>query len=301
MEIVRSSWSLIRIMDFVLKQSGKFLSYDGAEIYYESRGEGPPLIFCYGIGCLFNHWSPQIRYFSKCRQTIMFDYRGHHQTPVPENKKSLNIEALSEDIIALCDFLKIKEADFVGHSFGVQVLLKTYEKKPKLFKTMSFVNGLYCNPFESIVKVETFLNWINQVKKIYNQAPDIVSLFWKKGVTHPLFIPLGVLLGGFNLEKTALKDIEIYTRGMSSIDVRVFITFFEEMISFQGEDILKLVEVPTLVICGSRDSLTPIEDQKRMSQMVPNSEFCVIPFGSHCTQLDFPEKVNLKIKKFIEA
>ena len=291
----------MKVMDFVLKQSGQFLSYDGAKIYYESRGQGPPLIFCYGVGCLFNHWSPQIRYFSTQRQTIMFDYRGHHQTPIPEDKRSLNIESLSKDIIALCEFLKIEEADFVGHSFGVQVLLKTYQKKQKLFKTMSFINGLYRNPFESVVEADNLLNWINQIKKIYNQGPDLFSFFWRKGVTHPLFIPLSLLTGGFNFGKTALKDIEIYTRGMASVDVRIFITFFEEMISFQGEDILNTIGSPTLIICGSKDAITPLEDQKKMSRIIPNSELCIIPDGSHCTQLDFPERVNLKIQDFIRS
>ncbi len=290
----------MKVMDFILKQSGQFLSYDGAKVYYESRGQGPPLIFCYGIGCLFNHWSPQIRYFSRQRQTIMFDYRGHHQTPIPEDRKSLNIDSLSEDIIALCEFLKIEEADFVGHSFGVQVLLKAYSKKPGLFRTMSFINGLYRNPFESIVKRDNLLNWINRIKKVYNYEPGLVSSFWKKGVTHPLMIPLSVLTGGFNLGKTTLKDIEIYIRGMAAIDIRVFITFFEEMISFQGESILGTIESPTLVICGSRDALTPMEDQKKMSQTIPTSELCIIPHGSHCAQLDFPEKVNLKIQNFIK-
>ena len=301
MGTVSFSWNLIKIMDFILKRSGVFLSYDGTEIYYESRGDGPPIIFCYGVGCLFNHWLPQIRYFSKNHRTILFDYRGHHQTPIPRDKSKISIEALSEDIIALCEFLKIEKADFLGHSFGAQVLLKTYEKKPELFKTMGFINGIYQNPFESLVKVESLLNWINQIKKTYNQFPDIVSLIWKKGATHPLFIPLAFLLGGFNFNKTALKDIEIYTRGISSIDVRVFITFFEEMISFQGEKTLCLVKVPTLIICGSKDSLSSMEDQKKMAGIISNSEFCVIPFGSHCTQLDFPERVNLKIEKFIKT
>ena len=290
----------MKAMDSILKQSGEFSSYDGTRVYYESRGQGSPLIFCYGVGCLFNHWSPQIRYFSKQRQVIIFDYRGHHQTPIPENKKSLNIRSLSKDLIALCEFLKIQEADFVGHSFGVQVLLEAYKKKSKLFKTMSFINGLYRNPFESLIKADHLLNRINQIKKLYNQAPQIFSLFWKKGVTHPLFIPLSALVGGFNLNKTALKDIEIYTQGIASTDVRVFITFFEEMIAFQGEDILQTIEIPTLIICGSKDALTPTEDQKKMNQLIPNSELCIIPYGSHCTQLDFPDRVNIKIQNFIE-
>lgn len=287
-------------MDSVLKKTGSFKSFDGSSIYFEVRGEGEPVIFCYGIGCLFNHWSPQISHFSKTNEAIMFDYRGHHQTPTPEDKESLTIESLAKDIIALCDHFGYEKVNFVGHSFGVQVLLKTYELKPSLFKKLIFVNGLYRNPFEAMVEADALLELINHAKKVYNQAPGILSFLWEKGVTNPLLVPLSSLTGGFNLSKTALKDIEIYAKGVSAIDIRVFITFFEEMVAFDKTELLSKIKVPTLIICGSKDALTPIEEQQRMNELIPNSELYIIPYGSHCTQLDFPEMVNLKIQQFIK-
>ena len=46
-------------------ETGYFESFDGTKIYYETRGKGKPLVFVYGIGCLFNHWAHQVKYFSK--------------------------------------------------------------------------------------------------------------------------------------------------------------------------------------------------------------------------------------------
>lgn len=286
-------------MESVVRKTGYFQSFDGASVYFESRGQGRPLVFCYGIGCLFNHWSPQIKYFSKSYQTTMMDYRGHHKTPIPENKESLTIESLAKDLLAFCDENNLDKVDFVGHSFGCQVLLSAYSQRPELFRTMSFVNGLYRNPFQHLIKAEDLVELINQAKKIYNQAPSLISKLWEKGVTNPLLVPLSSITGGFNLSKTALKDIEIYARGVSAIDLRVFLTFFEDMVMFDGEATLSRIKVPTLIICGSKDALTPMDEQERMHELITTSELYPVPYGSHCTQLDFPEMVNLKIQTFI--
>jgi len=38
-----------------------------------------------------------------------------------------------------------------------------------------------------------------------------------------------------------------------------------------------------------------------MNKKIKNSEMMVIPYGSHCVQLDFPEMVNLKIETFLKS
>ncbi|MCJ8275461.1 MAG: alpha/beta hydrolase [Bdellovibrionales bacterium] len=286
-------------MDSVLKSTGYFNSFDGSSIYYEVRGEGDPVVFCYGIGCLFNHWSPQVAHFSKTHETVMFDYRGHHKTSIPEDKETLTIESLAKDVIALCEERGYEKVNFVGHSFGCQVLLQANKLRPDLFKNLIFVNGLYRNPLDAMVEADDLVEIINQAKTLYNKAPNLLSSIWQKGVTNPLLVPLSALTGGFNLSKTALKDIEIYAKGVSAIDVRVFITFFEDMIAFNEKEYLSKLRTPTLIICGSKDALTPLEEQERMNELIPNSELYVVPYGSHCTQLDFPEMVNLKIQQFI--
>src|SRR4051794_10295095 len=99
-------------MSDIIKQTGTFKSFDGTQIYYEVRGTGKPIIMCYGIGCLMNHWRHQIKYFSQNYQTIVFDYRGHHNSPVPENRDNVSINAICEDIKLLADHLEIKSASF---------------------------------------------------------------------------------------------------------------------------------------------------------------------------------------------
>lgn len=287
-------------MDSVIKETGTIESFDGEQVYFEKRGEGRPLFFCYGIGCLFNHWAPQIQYFAKTKQAIMFDYRGHHRSPIPQDKESLTVESLARDVIALCEHFGFEEADFVGHSFGVQVLLKAHQLRPELFKTMTFINGCYRNPFEHHAKAEVLVELINHAKKVYNSMPGVFTQIWEWGVKNPLFLPASSLTGGFNLSQTSFKDIEIYIRGMSAIDVRVFITFFEQMIEFSAESYLSKITSPVLIISGSKDAITPKEEQEKMNELIPNCEFYVIPYGSHCTQLDFPEMVNLKIQQFIK-
>lgn len=287
-------------MDSVVKESGHFESFDGTPIYFETRGRGEPLFFCYGIGCLFNHWDPQIRYFAKSRKTIMMDYRGHHKSPIPDDKKTLTIESLAKDILVFCEKNEIEKMDFVGHSFGCQVLLSLHEMKPELFRTLHFVNGLHRNPFEHMIEAEDLIGLINQAKGLYNQAPGLISTIWQKGVMNPMLIPLSALTGGFNLSQTAMKDIEIYAKGVAAIDFRVFLTFFEDMIGFNAEDYLTKIKTPTLIICGSKDALTPMEQQEKMTELIASSELYPIPYGSHCTQLDFPEMVNLKIQMFME-
>ena len=286
-------------MDSVLKETGYFESFDGASVFFERRGQGEHIIFCYGIGCLFNHWLPQVKHFSKTHTVSMLDYRGHHKTPVPADKESLTVSSLSKDLVEYCKQNNIQKADFVGHSFGCQILLETYRNNPEIFKSLNFVNGLYRNPFEHMIEADDLVELINQAKKIYNQAPGLISSLWEKGVTNPLLVPMSALTGGFNLSKTALKDIEIYARGVSAIDLRVFLTFFEEMVRFNAVETLSKITAPTLIICGSKDALTPMDEQEKMHELIASSELYPVPYGSHCTQLDFPEMVNLKIQNFI--
>lgn len=68
---------------------------------------------------------------------------------------------------------------------------------------------------------------------------------------------------------------------------------------FNGEPILPQITVPALIISGEKDAVTPLRFQYHFKETIPNSTFFLVPYGSHCTQLDFPDYVNLKIEKFL--
>ena len=283
----------------VKKKTGYFKSYDGTKIYYESRGEGPPIVLCYGIGCLINHWRYQIKAFSENYQVITFDYRGHHQSEIPMDYSQINVEALAKDLHCLMDHLQIQKASVWGHSFGTQVILRSYELNPNYFENLVFINGFASDPISGMFGNGGASKAFEFVKKGFDTAPETLSYLWKMAVNNPISMQASALLGGFNLNLTQLKDIEIYFRGVASMDLMAFITLFEHMMAYDGRPVFEKIEIPTLIVSGKQDSVTPHSYQEEMHDRIKGSKFLLVPYGSHCTQLDLPDFVNLRIEKFL--
>lgn len=279
--------------------SGYFQSFDNTSIYYEVRGEGEPIVFIYGLACLINHWHFQIEHFSQTHQVIAFDIRGHHKSEIPKDPTLLSLEAIAKDIPYLFRELGIKKAHFAGHSFGAPSMLKTYELTPEIFKSLIFINGFAKNPIKGMFGLDIVEPFFKLVKSNYDRNPELFDMIWKKIVENPLSILGTGLVGGFNLSLTQLKDIEIYARGVARTSLSVFMPYFEDMMRFNGESIASTISVPTLIISGDKDMVTPLKFQEELHALVKNSVFVRIPYGSHCTQLDFPDYINLKIEKFL--
>lgn len=288
-------------MELITKESQKISSFDGTEIYYESRGTGDPIIFVYGIACLINHWHHQIKYFSRFHQVIAFDLRGHHQSYPVVNKENLTIAATGKDIKSILDHLKIKRAHFIGHSFGAPVIFSAFEQFPERFKSITLINGFARNPIKGMFGldiVEPFFYWI---KNQFKDSPEMLTRIWKIAVYNPISMRAVAIVGGFNLKLTHFKDIEVYAKGVAELDLEVFLKLFEDMMLFNGEKILEKINVPTLIISGENDNVTPKSYQEEMAAKIPDAEFVQVPYGSHCTQLDFPDYINLKISSFFES
>jgi pimeloyl-ACP methyl ester carboxylesterase len=286
-------------MNLIAKTTGTFQSFDGTEIYYEIRGKGKPLILNYGIGCLINHWRPQIRHFSETHQVIVYDYRAHHNSSVPADLRQMTADALAKDLHALMVHLQIEKASLWGHSFGVQMLMRAYDLYPEIFESLVFINGFVKNPLAGMFGNDLALKFFRKLKSSYENLPETINLLWRLSIQNPLAIPLSALAGGFNLKLTSLRDIEIYARGISTMDLNAFLALFESMIAYDGSEVLAKISVPTLIIGGRNDSVTPIKTQREMHKKIKKSQLLLVPYGSHCTQLDMPDLVNLRISRFL--
>jgi pimeloyl-ACP methyl ester carboxylesterase len=285
-------------MTIIKKETGYFKSYDGTKIYYEVRGEGAPIVMAYGIGCLTNHWHHQIRQFSKKYKTIVFDYRAHHKSEIPKDIENIGLTPLARDIQCLMKELEITKASFWGHSFGVQVLVKTYELFPELFQNLVFINGFASDPISSMFGNGVVNKIFETLKQTHEALPETSSYVWGKLVQNPLSLKMSGWLGGFNLNLTELKDIEIYSRGIASLDLQTYLRLFEKMMEYDGREVFDKIDVPCLIISGQKDSVTPQSYQSEMHERIKKSELVSIPYGSHCTQLDMPDYVNLSIENF---
>lgn len=286
-------------MSEVLKRAGTFRSFDGLPVYYETRGEGRPLVLAYGISCGINHWIHQLRGFSDEYQTIVLDYRGHHKTPAPANRENLTLDAIARDIGELCRFLGVQKASFWGHSYGAQVLVRLADMRPDLIGSLVLINGFASNPIREMFGFELMGPAFQLFKEGHRSFPETLSSTWKAAVSNPLSIPISALFGGFNLERTNLKDIEVYARGVASIDLDVFIELFDQMMKYDGRPTLDRIEAPTLIVSGEKDGVTPPTYQESMHERIKGSRLVKLPEGSHCTQLDLPFEVNGAIREFL--
>lgn len=287
-------------MNLVPKETGTFRSFDGTRIYYEVRGEGPPIILNYGIGCLINHWRHQIRDFSHSYKVIAYDYRAHHNSQIPENRENLTIDALAQDLKALMDHLQLQKASLWGHSFGAEMLVRHYDLFAEYAHSLVFINGFAQNPLQGMFGSDLTESFFQMFKSGYQKLPETLSFLFKAGVQNPFAIKLSAMAGGFNLKLTSLKDIEIYARGIAAMDLQAFIELFESMLHYDGKPVLPRIDVPTMIIGGKQDSVTPIKHQEELHHLIRGSDLFMVPYGSHCTQLDMPELVNLKIEQFLK-
>lgn len=288
-------------MEIINKETNVYLTPDGTHLYYEVRGQGEPIVFIYGIACLMNHWHHQVRQFSSSHKTIVYDLRGHHKSLPLGNPESLSMEVMGEDLIGLIRHLGLGKAHVVGHSFGAPIILEGWRQGPDFIKSITLINGFAKNPIKGMFGLDVIEPFYYFLKSAYEQSPDLWNTLWRMAVDNPLSMRLAALAGGFNLHLTHFKDIEVYARGVAQMDLRIFLVLFEELMKFNGDAILPTIRVPTLIISGENDKVTPKKFQDDLRHMIPNAEFMSVPYGSHCTQLDFPDYVNLRMQTFWDS
>ena len=284
---------------FIDKKAGLFTSFDGTPIYYEVRGQGEPLVFIYGIACLMNHWHLQAEHFAKTHQVILFDIRGHHKSLPIGDFNHLTLEDLARDLKGLLEHLEIKTAHVVGHSYGVPYILKTWQLFPEIIRSATFINGFARNPLKKLFGFEFVEPLFQFLRTQHAKSPDLWNTLWRGMIDNPVAFQLAALAGGFNIRLTQFKDIEMYGRGVSRLDLPVFFALFEQLLQFEGSSILPTIDCPVLILAGDKDLLTPPAFQEEMHHNIAGSELMKIPYGSHCSQLDFPEFVNLKLAEFL--
>jgi len=100
---------------------GHFAKVNGISIYYETYGEGQPLLLVHGNGGSIDRDRCQIAYFSRFRRVIISDSRSHGRSENGPGR--LTYEQIADDLSALLAELKIAKTDVWGHSDGGIVAL----------------------------------------------------------------------------------------------------------------------------------------------------------------------------------
>lgn len=96
--------------------AGKYLSTRGFKMYYETYGQGEPLLIIHGNGGSIDNFIYQVPYFAKSYHVILADSRSQGKSV--DKGDSLSYEMMTDDLDALLDSLHLDSCNVIGWSDG---------------------------------------------------------------------------------------------------------------------------------------------------------------------------------------
>ena len=283
-------------------QDGYARGWQEVPIYYTVYGRGEPtLVCCNGLGVSTFFWKYVLEYFAETHRVITWDYRGHYRSGSPRRlaPETLTVAANARDLAAVLDAAGVSRAVVLGHSMGVQVLLEFWKRYPKRVAGLIPICGPYGRPLDATLDSPRISHLIfDLLYGAIRWSPRLVEL-----VLRPLFRSRMSFqfarLGMVNFQLARFEDMHLYFEHLSRMDLQVFFSMAAEMQRHDAGPWLHTVNVPTLVVAGESDRLSPLPLGLEMRDKIPGAELLLLPKGSHAGLIEHPELLNLRIEKFL--
>ena len=176
------------------KETGNYITINGAKQYYEIYGQGEPLILIHGNGGNIAYMKPQIEFFAKKYKVIIMDCRGRGKSELGND--SLTYAQMTRDIVGILDYLNLDSTYVVGRSDGgILALMMAIYYPEKVKKAVAFAANLTPDttalyPFfyneviqdrqladDMLAKKDTTQNWkvIQQRNRLMEFQPHITA------------------------------------------------------------------------------------------------------------------------------
>src|SRR5438552_9724810 len=112
---------------------------NGLDIQHEIEGKGPPVVFVHGLGATSNVWYAQRTILSKNYQVIVYDRSGSGRSQ--QAREGYSINAWTDELAGLLDFLAVPSAVVVGHSLGSMIAQRFAGKYANRTKALVLAGG----------------------------------------------------------------------------------------------------------------------------------------------------------------
>src|SRR5438093_6176558 len=105
---------------------------NGTELYYEARGDGPPLLLIAGGLADAGQFTALGEALAEQHRVIAYDRRGNSRSPAPPGWTTTIVEEQADDAAALLEALNIPAASVYGHSIGAPIALDLVLRRPEI-------------------------------------------------------------------------------------------------------------------------------------------------------------------------
>jgi 3-oxoadipate enol-lactonase len=259
------------------------ISINHLTMNYAERGlpQGIPVVFIHGFPFSHLMWEPQMKALPNHFRAITYDIRGHGESSVGDGQYS--IEFFVDDLLGLLDHLVIDKAILCGLSMGGYIALRAYELFPDRIRGL-----VLCDTKSEADTNEAKLKRSAIVRTVKTAgvpvfADDFANLVFARQSfqTHPDIIE--------NMKSVMRANSPLGISGAAlALGIRTDTT-----------PILSQIKVPTLILVGAEDALTPPAVAEAMQKQIPGAEIHIIPAAGHMSNLENPAEFNRHLVEFL--
>jgi 3-oxoadipate enol-lactonase len=262
-----------------------FFEFKGRQAYYETHGQGEPLLLLNGVFMSAASWQSFVPALSAGRQLIMLDFFDQGKSQHLSGCYTQEIQA--ELAYALVDHLGLKQVDILGISYGGEVAMLLSLQHPQTVRKLILANTTaYTNP------------WLKDMGKAWEYA--IASYdgrqFFKTCIP-PVYSPAFYTRNIAWLEKREELFVQLFTPAIYD----AFLRLIRSAEEFDVRDRLHNIESDTLVISSDHDSVTPQEEQTMIARLIPGAKHVSINNAGHASMYEQPEAFALMVLGFLQT
>jgi len=255
---------------------------DNFDLSYDDVGEGSiPIIFLHGYPFDKTMWQGQLGFLQSYYRLISCDIRGFGKSK--DENSSLNIDLFANDLAQFMDKLSINKAIICGLSMGGFIALNAMKKFPERF--------------EGLILCDT--QCIADTAEVKEKRYKTIEKIKSEGVTsfNEGFIKSVFAKDSFDNKKELVKNLHNVVFSNSEHIITMGLTALAER--SETCSTLDEITIPTLIICGREDEVTPLAQSEFMNEKIKGSILHVIDNAGHVSNLEQPDEFNKHIIDFL--
>ncbi len=239
----------------------------------EPGSGGHSVVFLHGVGSDKSVWRPQLKHFGKTGPAVAFDYPGYGESGPAVEGTTRDDYAVS--MLTAMDALGIESAHVCGLSLGGVVAIAMHALAPRRCLSLILADTFAVHPEGQAIH-ERSLAASADLRALAEARVDVL-----------LAQPADPAVRSEVVETMARIDPAAYRIGAEAVWLA------------DQRDRAAAIDVPTLVICGKEDKVTPPALSEELASMIPGAKLELIPGAGHLTNLERPAEFNRIVEEFI--
>src|SRR5579864_7988114 len=267
----------------MLPNPSQRIKSDDAEIVYWSLGDGPPVFLLHPFPANHEFWLPVAEVLATKYRVVLPDLRGHGDSDIGEGPATMEKHAV--DIARVMDDAGVGRAPLIGVSIGGYALFEFWRKYRGRVAALGLCNtkALSDNAEARAGRMQAAADVLQRGNEPFFESMIPRLLGKTTRTTRPDLVDAALAM----MRKMSPEDIAQVQRGMAERPDSV--------------EMLKTINVPTLIITGDEDILTGVNEAELMHRHIAGSQLRVIPKAGHYSPWEQPIEAARLLRQFLDS